>query len=140
MTQVVDFIFLNVLILIFLMYDTTQSSKTSFTIDSITECSATNESSEIPLTEQTTASNLQSPKKKLKKCSKKRTHELEILEAKEKEFNDEKMHRMDRFLDLFERSIKNKERDKAYIKIAFSVLTRALICVFSSPESSSDFF
>ena len=50
--------------MIFLMYDTTQSSKTSFTMDSITECSTTNESSEIPLTEQTTASNLQSPKKK----------------------------------------------------------------------------
>ena len=45
----------------------------------------------------------------MKKCSKKRKHELEILEAREKELNDEKMHRMDRFLDLFERSIKNKE-------------------------------
>ena len=59
-------------------------------MDSITECSTTNESSEIPLTEQTTASNLQSPTKTLKKCSKKRKHELEILEAGEKEFNDEK--------------------------------------------------
>lgn len=103
-----------------LMYGTKQSSKPSFTMDSITDCSTPSESSEIPLTEQTTARNLQSPKKspmkKLKKCAKKRKHELEILEAREKEFNDkiekfhaEKMQRMDRFLDLFEKSIKNKE-------------------------------
>lgn len=103
-----------------LMHGTKQSSKPSFTMDSITDCSTPSESSEIPLTEQTTARNLQSPKKspmkKLKKCAKKRKHELEILEAREKEFNDkiekfhaEKMQRMDRFLDLFEKSIKNKE-------------------------------
>ena len=31
---------------------------------------------------------MKSPKKKLKKCAKKKKHKLEILEAREKEFND----------------------------------------------------
>ena len=59
---------------------------------------------------------MKSPKKKLKKCAKKKKHELEILEARQNEFKDkiekfnaEKMQRMDSFLVLFEKSIKNKD-------------------------------
>ena len=39
------------------------------------------------------------------------------------------MQRMDRFLDLFEKSIKNKDWDKAYIKVAhFQFKLRTIIC------------
>lgn len=107
------------------MYGTKQSSKPYFTIDSIpviSECSTSNESNEVPFTEQTT-NNSKCLVKKLENVPKREASTGSSLEAREKVFNEklekvyaEKMQRMDRFLDLFERSIKNKERDKAYIK------------------------
>ena len=78
-------------------------------MDSITECSTTNQTMKFHLLNKQQPAIYKAPRKKLKKCSKKRKHELEILEAREKELNAEKMHRMDRFLYLLERSIKNKE-------------------------------
>ena len=78
---------------------------------------------------------MRSPEKKLK-CAKKNKHELEILETRQKEFNDkiekfhaEKMQRMDSFLVLFENSIKNKDWYKAYIKGAhFQFKLRLINC------------
>ena len=56
------------------------------------------------------------PQEKAEEMCQGKKHELEILETREKEFNDkiekfhaEKMQRMDSFLVLFENSIKNKD-------------------------------
>lgn len=101
-----------------LMYGTKQSSKPSFIMDSITGSTCnSSESNECPFSDKTktTSTNSKSPKKKAQKCAKKRKQAQEILDhldAKEKEFSEkiekfhaEKMQRMDRFLDLFEKCI-----------------------------------
>ncbi|XP_062596161.1 uncharacterized protein LOC134257579 [Saccostrea cucullata] len=97
-----------------LMYGTRQSTKPAFTIDS-----SSSDCIECPTPSHAkTVTKSKSPKKKLQKCAKKRKRTEELLEqldAKEKDFNDkiekfhaEKMKRMDRFLDLFEKSIEKK--------------------------------
>ncbi|XP_062577538.1 spore germination protein 270-11-like [Saccostrea cucullata] len=87
-----------------LMYGTRQSTKPAFTIDS-----SSSDSIECPTPSHAeTVTKSKSPKKK---------ELLEQLDAKEEEFNDkiekfhaEKMKRMDRFLDLFEKSIEKNEK------------------------------